>query len=75
MNGNVEKEIAEQILAYLREHPDAGDTIEGISEWWLMEQRIKAEVATVKQALESLEKKGQISKSPAGIYTINPTKP
>lgn len=61
-------------MAYLREHPDAGDTVEGISEWWLMEQRIKTEVATVKKTLEILEKKGQVIKSAIGVYRINPTK-
>lgn len=74
MNGNVKQEVARQILAYLREHPDAGDTIKGISEWWLMEQRIKKGIATVEKAVEILEKKGLVNKSPNGVYRINTAK-
>jgi len=46
--------IAQAILAYLAEHPDAQDTLAGIAEWWLLEQQIKTQTATVKQALAEL---------------------
>lgn len=46
--------MAYDILAYLADNPDAQDTLEGIAEWWLLQQRIKHEVANVKTALAEL---------------------
>lgn len=43
-----------KILAYLADHPQAQDTMEGIVEWWLLEQRIKAATTEVKTALAQL---------------------
>jgi hypothetical protein len=47
-------EIARDILAYLAEHPAAQDTLEGIIEWWLLEQRIKTQMAIVQEAIADL---------------------
>ncbi len=47
-------EIAREILAYLADHPDAQDTLEGIMEWWLIESRIKLQIALVKEILHDL---------------------
>jgi len=49
--------IAHEILAYLFEHPKSRDTIEGILEWWLLEQRIKCQMGKVKEALSELTAK------------------
>ncbi len=46
--------IANEILAYLVKHPEAQDTLEGITEWWLLEQRIRYAVAEVDGALNNL---------------------
>jgi len=46
--------IADEILAYLVKHPEAQDTLEGITEWWLLEQRIRYVVAEVDGALHHL---------------------
>ena len=35
-----QRDICSFILAYLSDNPDAGDTFEGIVEWWLLNQRI-----------------------------------
>lgn len=43
-----------EILAYLADHPQAQDTVEGIVEWWLLEQRLKQAVAQVQTALDQL---------------------
>jgi hypothetical protein len=43
-----------EILAYLAEHPEAQDSVEGIVEWWVLEQRIKRAKAPVKAALTQL---------------------
>jgi hypothetical protein len=42
------------------EHPNARDTLEGIVEWWLLEQQIKFQTARVKDALSDLVDRGLI---------------
>ena len=51
-------QIAYEILSYLVENPDAQDTLEGIIEWWLLEQQIKQETAKVKEVVEELIVRG-----------------
>ena len=46
--------IADKVLAYLVQHPQARDTMEGIVEWWLLEQRIQCAIAEVEAALSDL---------------------
>ena len=54
------KKIEKEILAYLRDHPLSGDSVEGVSKWWLMPQRINESVNAVQQVLTHLEKAGLI---------------
>jgi len=48
--------IAHAILDYLLEHPEAQDTLAGIAEWWLPEEKEKkvTRLAIVKEALDQL---------------------
>lgn len=46
--------IEKEVLAYLVEHPEAGDTLKGIVDWWLLERKIIFQTARVKSALEQL---------------------
>jgi plasmid stabilization system protein ParE len=55
-----EADMAYQILAYLHANPDAQDTLEGIIEWWLLDQNIKRQSERVKQALAQLIERGLI---------------
>ena len=55
-------EVARRIIEYLRKNPDAGDTIEGITTWWLQLEKIDESVEKVSTALEELEKKGMLKK-------------
>ncbi len=68
-------DIAWEILAYLAEHPDAQDTIDGIIEWWLLESKIKYQIAAVGKALSELVKNGFVLEERAGDsqtrYQIN----
>ena len=50
-----------RILAYLQANPDAQDTLEGIVEWWLLDQRIRDETDRVKEALAYLTKQGLVT--------------
>ena len=63
------------ILNYLRKNPNAGDTVEGISRWWLEIERIDNTVDDVMKALESLIHEGSIKehKSIGGVtfYKVN----
>lgn len=71
-------EITHDILAYLVEHPEAQDTLEGIVEWWLLEQNIKRQTALVKETLEELVRNGFIFERRIGnsetVYQINEKK-
>jgi len=55
-----QREVCHYILAYLADNPDAGDTFEGIMEWWLLTQNIKFETRTVSKAVASLVAEGLI---------------
>lgn len=63
MTTDDESEIAREILAYLSDHPQANDTLEGIIEWWLLERKIRNQSAAVKEALEGLIEKGLVEVS------------
>lgn len=52
--------VAVEILSYLSDNPESQDTLEGIVEWWLLEQKIKNRTAEVKEALNELLDKGLI---------------
>jgi plasmid stabilization system protein ParE len=49
-----------QILAYLHANPEAQDTLEGIVEWWLLDQKISRQTERVKQTLAELTERGLI---------------
>ncbi|NUO07652.1 MAG: hypothetical protein HUU08_03075 [Candidatus Brocadia sp.] len=58
--------IMQEIVAYLSEHPDAEDTLEGVAEWWLLKQKVRHKTREVKKSLSEmvaqgllLEQKGQ----------------
>lgn len=54
------RQIEHEVLAYLAEHPDTQDTLEGIVEWWLLEQKIQRQTALVREALAGLVARGLV---------------
>lgn len=72
-----EREVCHYILAYLADNPEAGDTFEGIMEWWLLTQSIKFEMRTVAAAVASLVAEGLIVEQQGhderNIYRIKQT--
>jgi hypothetical protein len=54
--------ICDELLGYLREHPNAMDTLEGIADWWLPRHRVRTEVERVAQALRTLEQRELIER-------------
>ena len=78
INDESKTKIGNEILAYLVDHPNARDTLEGIVEWWLLERKIEFVTASVKEALSELVAKGLIleKKGPDSQihYRINQSK-
>ena len=69
--GTTEKsKIAHEVLAYLAEHPEAQDTLEGIIEWWLLEREIKRQTALVKESLGDLVAAGLVLECPGGDRSV-----
>lgn len=54
MAATEENLVAQDILSYLLEHTAAEDTIEGIVEWWLLEEKIKRRTKEVQKVLDEL---------------------
>jgi hypothetical protein len=52
--------LCEEVLDYLREHPRAMDTLEGIVEWWLPRHQVRVGVERVSRALETLVHGGRL---------------
>ena len=52
--------LSRDILDYLKKHPEASDTLEGIATWWLQKQRIEQLVDEVAEALELLVENGTV---------------
>ena len=54
--------VAREILGYLERNPDAGETLVGVTRWWLLRQRIHTAVEDVQRALDQLVKLGLVSR-------------
>ena len=52
------QQAANKILRYLIENPKAKDTLEGIVDWWLLQQDIKQSVTLIRKAVDGLIHKG-----------------
>lgn len=57
---NSTSEVAAVILRYITSHPDACDTLQGVSDWWLARQRYEDTRTKVAAALEFLLEHGQV---------------
>jgi hypothetical protein len=55
--------ISEEIRMYLRRHPNAADTLEGIVKWWLAQMRFEEAATIVEKALERLIASGEVVQS------------
>lgn len=54
MRPTEESPVAQKILSYLLTHTEAEDTVEGIVEWWLLEENIQRRAKEVQKALDDL---------------------
>jgi len=55
------EQVSRMILDYIRRNPGAGDTLEGITRWWLETERVESSLGQVADALEGLMQKGVIT--------------
>jgi hypothetical protein len=65
---NTERDVhlEEAILDYLREHPDAMETRDGIAQWWVMRRVVRAEVEAITRVLRALTDRGVLEEVGAG---------
>ena len=54
--------LSDEILNYLRAHPQAADTVDGIVAWWLPRQRYEEAIDRVQHALDALVVRGLVEK-------------
>lgn len=54
------KILSQRIINYLKKHPEAGDTLEGIVTWWLEQERIDRVVDDIADTMRGLEKEGKV---------------
>jgi Fe2+ or Zn2+ uptake regulation protein len=57
-----EARIRGEVLDYLRQHPHAMDSLEGIATWWLPRHEVRVGVELVARALEQLEDEGLLER-------------
>lgn len=55
--------VADTVKRYFAAHPNAADSVEGITRWWLARQRFEETTEVVEQALEYLAAEGEIAKT------------
>lgn len=62
--------IAKDIQEYFQGNPNAGDTVEGIANWWITRQSLNNAQDLVQQALEFLVDAGELHKRVYGGRVI-----
>lgn len=70
-------QIANEIQRYLRSHPHAADSLEGIAKWWLARQRYEDSNERVGRALKYLIESGEVQRKrlpDGGVVYINATR-
>ena len=72
-----EQKMSSAILDYLKKNPGAGDTLEGITRWWLEFERMEASKDEVVSVLKILVHRGFLNvrqtNGPA-LYSLNKTR-
>ncbi len=67
-----------EILGYLTERPRAGDSLDGIAEWWVLSRCVEHRLAEVREALSELVQRGFVTecvlKDTTRLYRLNEDK-
>lgn len=61
VNYHYQTDVARLIKNYLKQHPDSEDTVLGITDWWVKQQKIMDSMTAVDSALKVLELQGEVS--------------
>jgi Fe2+ or Zn2+ uptake regulation protein len=61
-----ENRLADAVMNYLNEHPDATDTLEGIAEWWILRQKVRVDFETLARALKRMTERGLLERIGSG---------
>ncbi len=73
--GGNEAEVERSVLAYLRRHPQAADTLRGIVTWWLPQQRYESGVQHIEHVLGRMVSEGLLHRDPLPdgevLYALN----
>lgn len=64
-DSNATSDLAAVILRYISSRPNACDTLEGVTDWWLARQRYEDSYTGVAAALKLLLERGQAEAIPA----------
>ena len=67
-------EVADAVMEYLAEFPEAMDTLKGIMEWWVIRRKIRADVEDLTRVLGQLMDQGvleQIGTGEGAHYRLN----
>ena len=62
--------LADRIRRYVREHPNAADTLEGVAAWWLSGSADAASLRRVQEAIDRLVSEGEVSRRTLGDGTV-----
>ena len=58
--------VADVIQRYLVAHPQAADTVEGVTRWWIPRERLEESLARTEAALERLVARGVVERTEIG---------
>ena len=61
-NADFDGQLADAVLAYLSECPNAMDTAEGVTDWWLARQHVRVQVEAIARVLNALVERGVLEK-------------
>ena len=61
-----DRALMAEVMAYLAECPSAMDTRLGVTEWWVMRQRVRAQVEAVARVLDRLVACGVLERVESG---------
>jgi hypothetical protein len=65
----VRKALASSVIAYLKQHPQAMDTVRGIAEWWVPPGGAPIDLTEMREVLEELRRRGVLEQIDAGEHT------
>lgn len=78
-HNETESEIEGAVLDYLHTHPHAADTLDGITRWWLPQQRYVNALSRIETVLHRLVDQGnlQLRRLPDGtvLYSLDNPRP